>query len=283
MKNKHKKPNIGIIINKKQIRISLVIILLGVFLLPKTAYLSTINDEKIIELTNIERNERGLSSLNANQLLTKAAYNKANALMKSQTFQHTIDSKKFSAWIREAGYEYSFIGENLAIDFVSSEGAIKAWLNSPTHRKNILNKKFSENGIAIVEGQFQGENTTLVVQIFGTPLLAATNSENNPGILKLKNSDNKLSEFKIENENLLTNIQDNPTMASLPSSDIGIYNPENYLTVFKINPASADWQETTNTFNYTNLILYLVFITSISIVANLFFYKPQLKEEKIQQ
>ncbi|MDD5031449.1 MAG: CAP domain-containing protein [Patescibacteria group bacterium] len=150
---------------------SLLVILLGIFLWPKTAYLSSITPEKIIELTNKERMENDLNVLNANQILAQAAAEKSQAILESNQFQHNIGGRKFSDWVRETGYEYSYVGENLAIDFITSEGVLDAWLASPTHKKNILNSYYQEIGVAVSQGNFDGQNTTLVVQIFGTPPL----------------------------------------------------------------------------------------------------------------
>jgi len=49
----------------------------------------------------------------------------------------------------------------------------KAWLNSPTHRSNIMNNKFTEIGIATAVGTYKGRKTTFVVQMFGTPAAQA--------------------------------------------------------------------------------------------------------------
>lgn len=164
------KINSQFFIFKKWLRYSLLVILVGIFLLPNTAYYSFVSEEKIVELTNQERINNGLNIVTANQLLAKSAYEKGRAILEAQTFRHNINDKKFSVWVKDAGYQYSYIGENLAIDFVTSEGVIKAWLDSTTHKKNILNQNFSEIGVAVLEGEFQGNNTTLVVQIFGAPL-----------------------------------------------------------------------------------------------------------------
>jgi hypothetical protein len=151
--------------------ISLISIMLGIFLLPQLAFLSTITPDTIINLTNKERSKYGLNTLTANQLLSQAAYNKADAIFKSGKFTHQINNRKFSSWIKDVGYKYSYVGENLAVDFITAEGVIEAWLESETHKKNLLNNQFSEIGIAVVEGEFQGQNTTLVVQIFGAPII----------------------------------------------------------------------------------------------------------------
>lgn len=151
---------------------SLLGMLIGIFLLPQVAYSSAIAPEKLIELTNQERVKTGLKPLTANQLLAQAAYQKGNDILVNQTFQHNIHDKKFSSWIKETGYKYSYVGENLAMDFVTSEGVIAAWLDSYGHKKNLLGTHFTEIGVAEIEGKFQGQNTILIVQIFGAPAQA---------------------------------------------------------------------------------------------------------------
>ena len=156
------------------LKLSLLGALLGIFLLPNLAYLSGIAPEQLIGLTNKERQTAGLSLLNTNELLAQAARLKAEAILETNTFGHTIDDKKFSAWIREAGYDYSYVGENLAIDFLTSEGILEAWNNSPLHKKNLLNPYYQEVGVATLNGKFQGQDTTVVVEIFGSPAIALT-------------------------------------------------------------------------------------------------------------
>ena len=155
-------------------KLSLLSILVGIFLLPNLAYLSAITPEEIIALTNREREAAGLNVLTANQLLTRAAALKGEAILESQTFKHNINDKKFSSWVRDVGYNYSYVGENLAIDFATSQGVIDAWNNSPSHKKNLLSPYYREIGLAAVDGKFQGQDTTVVVQIFGSPAVGST-------------------------------------------------------------------------------------------------------------
>lgn len=153
---------------------ALLLIIIGLLFLPKIAYMTSVDSETLIELTNNEREKEGLNKLTANQLLAKAAHEKADAIINNQTFQHNIKDKKFSSWIRDAGYQYSYVGENLAMDFSSCEGIMKAWSESELHKKNILNPRFTEIGMAVIDGEFNGEMTTIVVQIFGEPLSEKT-------------------------------------------------------------------------------------------------------------
>ena len=65
------------------------------------------------------------------------------------------------------GYKYRYAGENLARDFSNASSAMDAWMNSPTHKENILNPKYKEIGIGVVEGDLAGTDTTIIVQFFG--------------------------------------------------------------------------------------------------------------------
>ena len=171
----------------------------GIFLLPKSICLAAIDENSIINLTNIERQRVGAAGLQKNALLSQAAQAKGRAILAAQTFQHNFSDKKFSSWIKESGYQYNYVGENLAINFITNEGVIRAWLNSPTHKNNLLNKNFSDIGVAVINGRFQGNSTTLVVQIFGSPL-------NQSAALQLPN----ISSYQIINNNAsLTSLYDN--------------------------------------------------------------------------
>ena len=133
-------------------------------------YSSEITISKVLDQTNTERVKLGLKPLTFNSTLSKSAQLKADDMFTNNYWAHTSPEGK-SPWdfFNNAGYEYSVAGENLAKDFYDTEGLLKAWINSPTHRKNILNNKYQEIGIAVVNGILGGVKTTLVVQHFGTP------------------------------------------------------------------------------------------------------------------
>jgi|GEM_PF-6240894 len=133
-------------------------------------YADTLSSNRIIELTNRERQKRGLGRLESNALLTSAAYAKANNMFREQYWDHFGPNDE-SPWqfIEAAGYEYSYAGENLGKGFSTSEGLHQAWMASPTHKKNIISADYSDIGVAVVSGTLQGENVILVVQMFGRP------------------------------------------------------------------------------------------------------------------
>lgn len=148
-------------------------VFLNFFLLKQPAVLgfsSNISPERIIELTNAERSKIGLSPLQENKLLSEAARQKAADMFAFNYWSHISPTGK-TPWVffTDVGYKYQYAGENLARDFQDPESVTTAWMNSPSHKENIVNSKYQEIGVAVVDGTLQGAETTLVVQLFGTP------------------------------------------------------------------------------------------------------------------
>lgn len=134
-------------------------------------YSSEITIQKVLDQTNIERQKQNLPLLHYNKILSESAKSKAEDMFTNNYWAHNSPQGK-TPWdfFKTAGYRYSIAGENLAKDFYDTESLMKAWMNSPTHRDNILNTKYQEIGIAVVDGILNGVKTTLVVEHFGSPL-----------------------------------------------------------------------------------------------------------------
>ena len=131
-------------------------------------YASNINPSQVIDQTNQQRAGLGLGTLTHSDALSAAAAAKAAHMFANQYWAH-IAPDGTSPWyfFKNAGYSYSVAGENLARDFGDTGSVITAWMNSPTHRDNIVNGKYREIGVAVVDGVLNGVETTLVVQMFG--------------------------------------------------------------------------------------------------------------------
>jgi uncharacterized protein YkwD len=129
---------------------------------------SSISTEELVADANQDRAQAGLSKLTLNTKLTAAANAKAQDMFAKQYWSHFGPSGE-TPWqfIKGAGYEYFYAGENLARNFTKGSDVHAAWMNSPTHRANIMNSNFKDIGLAIVEGKLEGEQTILVVQMFG--------------------------------------------------------------------------------------------------------------------
>ncbi len=126
----------------------------------------------LVDLTNTDREKNNLSELTINPVLVEAAKLKAQDMAKNGYFAHTSPSGLTPwHWMSMVNYNFIYAGENLAVDFNESVDVEQAWLNSPKHRANIMDSRFTEIGIATVDAVFEGKPTTFVVQMFGKPVM----------------------------------------------------------------------------------------------------------------
>ncbi len=134
---------------------------------------SFLTEKGVIAWTNRERLRNGnLPPLSSNALLHAAAAAKVEDMFSRQYFEHVSPTGKGPADLAEAaGYEYIAIGENLALgNFENDEVLVTAWMNSPGHRANIVNNTYTEIGVAVKRGVFEGRMVWLAVQEFGRPM-----------------------------------------------------------------------------------------------------------------
>lgn len=123
----------------------------------------------LVNLTNVERSVMGLSHLTTDPRLTAAAQAKAEDMAARGYFSHNDpDGSEPWRWVRDAGYDYAYAGENLAVRFFDSSDVISAWMQSPSHRANMVKGAYRDIGIGVAEGVYEGQRTTFVVQFFGT-------------------------------------------------------------------------------------------------------------------
>lgn len=126
--------------------------------------------QRLLDRTNEERRNAGLGNLSLNNQLSSAAQGKAQHMFTNNYWDHFAPDGT-SPWdfINNSGYKYKFAGENLAYNYMFSDDVVNAWMNSPSHRANILRSEYTEVGFAVQNGNLLGEDTTLIVQMFGTP------------------------------------------------------------------------------------------------------------------
>ncbi|MDP3993529.1 MAG: CAP domain-containing protein [Candidatus Doudnabacteria bacterium] len=132
---------------------------------------SSFTSQNLILLLNQEREKNGLGHLQTNPLLEKAAYAKAEDMLENGYFAHTApDGTKPWDFIKSAGLPYLFAGENLAINYTNAYELTHDLMQSAAHRDNLLSPVFSEIGIAIINGRYQGRDATIIVQMFTHPI-----------------------------------------------------------------------------------------------------------------
>jgi len=132
-------------------------------------FATDITIEKVLELVNLEREKSDLEPLSLSAELSQAAVNKASDMFEKDYWAH-VSPTGITPWkfITDAGYRYNYAGENLAKGFDNAEEVVKALMASPTHKANILKSEYANIGLAVVNGRLNGQETTLVVQEFGS-------------------------------------------------------------------------------------------------------------------
>ena len=134
---------------------------------------STVLPSTVVKLTNDERSSLSEAPLTRSAVLDTAAQMKADDMVKNQYFSHFApDGTSPWHWFDKAGYTYAYAGENLAIHFTDSSEVVKAWMNSPKHRENIVNDHYTQIGVGTAKGTYEGYETVYVVQLFGTPAVS---------------------------------------------------------------------------------------------------------------
>lgn len=130
----------------------------------KTESISSVNTEnksdykisereiQLANLINEERIKNGLAPLKLDLKLSEIARLKSKDMAEKGYFSHTSPTygSPFEM-MSKFGISYKYAGENLASTW-SVTRAHQGFMNSPGHRNNILNPKFTKMGIGIVDG-----------------------------------------------------------------------------------------------------------------------------------
>ncbi len=143
------------------------------------AYATEMSASGLLTSTNSQRTSNGRATLSLNPQLSNAAQAKANDMIARNYWSHTTpDGQEPWVFIQNAGYNYNKAGENLAYGFATSSDAVIGWMNSPTHKANLLDSAFTEVGFGFANGtNFNGDGQqTVVVAMYGQPQVLAASA-----------------------------------------------------------------------------------------------------------
>jgi len=147
--------------------------------LPPTPTLSPEEIKKdIFRLVNEERIKKGLKPLKENDKLDNSANLKLDDLINKKYYSH-ISPDGLAPWyfFKKAGYSYKDAGENLAKGYNLPALVVENWMASKEHKENILNKNFTETGIAV---RYDDLISSIVVQHFASPYVNTSNKNQHP-------------------------------------------------------------------------------------------------------
>ena len=103
---------------------------------------------EVLRLTNIERDSKGLAPLSETPALTQTAIVRANETIKSFSHERPDGRSCFTAF-DENGVTYFWAGENIAAGQKTPAEVVRAWMDSPGHRENILSGEFGHLGVGV--------------------------------------------------------------------------------------------------------------------------------------
>ncbi len=133
-------------------------------------FLAAVVPGEIIALTNTQRNQNSILILRENSALNAAAQAKANDMAFKGYFSYANPGNVTPwTWIDNAGYSYQTAGENIAVRFLDSKEVLNAWMNSPSHRANIVKGSYADVGAGVAQGMYHGKPATYVVEYFAAP------------------------------------------------------------------------------------------------------------------
>jgi hypothetical protein len=252
----------------------------------KFGNLSAIFSSVLVEKTNETRLEANKEILNVNDQLVLAAQLKANDMAQKGYFAHT-SPEGYSPWyfISQSGYRYSNAGENLAVNFVDSNDVHRAWLNSPTHKENILRDGFKEIGIATAKGEYKGKEAIFVVQYFGTPLsnnnFNNVTSNNDLGIESSVDVISEISELNDTNDDVLgVKLEtDNSKTQDINIEEESNFESETLFSSVRNNEANVTFFEEIKTSPrlVTTVLMFLIAVIVLIATILKIFIKPKIQ------
>lgn len=144
------------------------------------SYATNTTDGGLLEATNAERLAQGLRPLQLNSELDTAAQAKAQDMADKNYWSHqTPEGLEPWVFIDDTDYIYRKAAENLAYGFTTSKATVNGWMNSPSHRQNVMDPELREVGFGIINvSNYQNHGPeTIVVAMYGQPaVLSDTNS-----------------------------------------------------------------------------------------------------------
>jgi uncharacterized protein YkwD len=132
-------------------------------------------EEVMLCLANYARAQLSEPALEPTAALEDSAAEKAEDILRCNSFSHNACGREFTYWIRASGYmatECWHVGENLAWgtgEYGTVGSIFRAWLRSPEHRENLLNADYTQTGLDLTVGRLEGSRGAHVwTQTFGS-------------------------------------------------------------------------------------------------------------------
>jgi uncharacterized protein YkwD len=131
-------------------------------------------EAQVFALVNDVRRKQGLQPVEREARLDATARYFVDYMAASGRLDHRADGRTPAARVKQRGYDYCVISENIEYEYDSrgftaerlARSFIDGWLQSPMHRENILDANVTQTGLAVARN---AKNEYYAVQLFGRP------------------------------------------------------------------------------------------------------------------
>lgn len=204
-----------------------------------------LDPEEIVKETNQQRIALGLKPLSSSPVLAEVSKDKVRDMFENDYFEHiSPEGASVSEVVGRFGYHYVTIGENLALgNYAGAKDVVKAWMESPGHKENIISPHYTEIGVYAKEGVYKEQNVWIAVQTFARPLSDCPEIDKDleKMIVTNRNRINQIEKNIKEKQNELENTEPGETRQALVQE----YN----TMVEKLNVVSAETKNLIDKYN----------------------------------
>lgn len=131
----------------------------------------TIDPDDLVKYVNLERKKAGSPPLRISPVLMQGASLRADVILKYQNFSHQdpYENIELGTVLPRLNYHFAYASENIGMGGISAEDFVKGFMNSKSHKENLLNPALTDTGIAIVTGPYNQYYVNIAVQLFAIP------------------------------------------------------------------------------------------------------------------
>jgi uncharacterized protein YkwD len=109
----------------------------------------SLDEMKLIELTNTERKKADAGPVRSDPVLMQVAREQSTHMARLKQISHELEGRTFTLRMKEAKYRAQAAGEICAEGARTPAEAIADWLESPGHKETMLNPKYTAIGVGI--------------------------------------------------------------------------------------------------------------------------------------
>ncbi|WP_019123971.1 CAP domain-containing protein [Brevibacillus massiliensis] len=118
--------------------------------------IDTAHARQIFDLVNVSRYRNQLPPLDWNEQVASVAQSHSHDMSDAHFFDHISASTGLDPFerLKFSRVAYQAAGENIAAGYPDAIEAHEGWMNSPSHRKNILSKEFTQLGVGVYDDYY---------------------------------------------------------------------------------------------------------------------------------